>query len=1021
MGNLTRKDCVRIYLNCIKKWPIFGCNLFEATIQDGKKKVYLTVDEIYFYILDVDLKIVSNYFLNKFLKFGHKETKLIIYLFNRSECGSSSSREVVRASFLNTSNNFNNEKLEFQMDKDKINEFILLIADYLNVENSIKYDRLTSESSIVTNHTSPFEFSPTSELPKSSLYDIKQFNKEDQEYSEIYSPSYENNDFTSILSNNNSIQPPTLPVHRCATWEKNLYELCRSNFNQFIETHPQHEHLFGQSKDNDLINQTNPIKNRSSISSMISGEYYTNQFCKRDLSNEFSSLDVSQYSLSKSSLTKKSPMSRCNSDNSSSGFLNEENLTLKDSLLVLSRKLKWKRRVVLIKNYTIYYFKNEYELGKSKSKGKFKITSRTTLEEDEKCFKLVDPQQQQPSISISCENQIKLKQCITIILSLLEKLNFKHLETLDSTIEGWLTVIKNGICTRKWCKLKDKVLFFYEESDDEASFVLNLGENNIEEAESNDYESVDRTQCFNIERKNEFCIAIESPDCKANTVYLVFNEKKDFDIWFYHLSIAGNKVMDSRPLDKPNDPKSPDTTFEQVISKLMKIEYEDGLIALESSYLWAEPVICSISESICRPLTTLRSATLNSEAIKLYKSIYLFASVEIKSHAIDYHIALAQGSIELCLDFAELQNEFYCQVVKLSNFNHHSNKLMRMDQSNGPRSLNGGRDSHHLPLQVLQLLSIAVSIFIPKGKVLWFVKHFLRRQSDEHSNLGRYAIYCTKALERAMQTGNRDFKPSRMEILGILLRNPNEHSSPHSIPVHFLNDEYLVIGFDGSTTVEEFSNQVRKEAGLTSRMKAEYALYCDDPIVDQFDHYLQTGMKLSDIISRWEQCLRKKLGRFENNRVLKLTLKNRQYFKNRRIENDKDRLFLAYKICDAIRKGEFPVTHDLAIQFIALIGQSEYGNLEDQLYNVDKLVETLTTKFYPIALKSKVHSVFLQHDLKSKWTEIRNASSTDCIRVLINCAKKWPLFGCALFKASSTTSINVEQTLSKYSLPANTT
>ena len=1055
MGNLSKRDCIRIYLNCLKRWPIFGCTLFEATAVTGnRRRVYLTVDEMYFYILDVELRIVSNHYLNKFLKFGHREDRLIIYLFNRLDCGSnSSSREVTRTSLNkadgqlrnSSSNSFGGggEKLEFQMDKDKINDLILLIADYLNVENGIKFERLTSESnSFATSHTSPFEFSPTNELPASSLYDIKQFAsknrtsnsssnpmalREDQEYSEIYSPSYENNDFSFSAPPAN--QPPSLPLHRCPTWEKALYELCTSNFNRFISE--AHDEPFGRDDEQSgAIGQTdaNQLKQRSSIGSMISGEYYTNQFSRglpNDLSNEFSSLDISQYSLSKNSLSKKSSISRCNSDNSSNGFLNEENLTLKDSLLVLSKKLKWKKRLVLIRNYTIYIFKNEHDLGKGRSKGKFRLSSRTSMEEEEKCLRLADASQ--TPLAISSDNPLKLKQLAVLIQSLFEKLNFRDFEHLDSTIEGWISVIQNGICTRKWCKLKDKVLFFYPECTEErACLVLSLADHSVEEAESSDYELVDWTSNFNVERKKEFSIAIE-PDggtgCRTESIYLVFNEKKEFDIWFYHLSIAGNKVAGDRLItDKADKPQDRGSQFEQIISKLMKTEYEDGLIALESSYLWSEPAICSLSESIAQPLTTLKSATLAGEAIKLYKSIYLFASVEIKSHAIDYHVALAQGSIEMCLDYGELQNEFYCQIIKLSNFANNSNKLMRAVDTNGARSLNYVGQENHLCLQALQLLSIAVSIFIPKGKVLWFVKHFLRRQSDEHSNLGRYAIYCTKALERCMQAGNREFKPSRMEILGILLRNPNQHSSPHSIPVHFLNGDYLVVGFDGSTSISEFADHVRRAAELTCLRKSEYALYCDNPIAEHHEHYLQANLKLADIISQWEQCLRKKLGRFENNRVLKLTFKKRQYFR-RKIDNDKDSGRMeVHRICDALQRGQFPVNHDLAVQFVALLAQSEYGNLENQPFNqLDKLIESVLTRFYPAALKSKVHSAFLVHDLKAKWAEIRSATATDCIRVLLNCAKKWPLFGATLFKAHSNAPIKVELTLTEYLLPAGTT
>lgn len=47
-------------------------------------------------------------------------------------------------------------------------------------------------------------------------------------------------------------------------------------------------------------------------------------------------------------------------------------------------------------------------------------------------------------------------------------------------------------------------------------------------------------------------------------------------------------------------------------------------------------------------------------------------------------------------------------------------------------------------------------------------------------------------MERTLQTGEREARPSRMEVVSILLRNPFHHSSPFSIPVHFANGTYQV-------------------------------------------------------------------------------------------------------------------------------------------------------------------------------------------------------------------------------------
>lgn len=59
--------------------------------------------------------------------------------------------------------------------------------------------------------------------------------------------------------------------------------------------------------------------------------------------------------------------------------------------------------------------------------------------------------------------------------------------------------------------------------------------------------------------------------------------------------------------------------------------------------------------------------------------------------------------------------------------------------------------------------------------------------------MGKYAIYCQRSMERTQQKGERQARPSRMEILSILLRNPYHHSLPFSVPVHFLNNTYQVV------------------------------------------------------------------------------------------------------------------------------------------------------------------------------------------------------------------------------------
>nr|XP_053628551.1 pleckstrin homology domain-containing family H member 1-like [Cherax quadricarinatus] len=144
----------------------------------------------------------------------------------------------------------------------------------------------------------------------------------------------------------------------------------------------------------------------------------------------------------------------------------------------------------------------------------------------------------------------------------------------------------------------------------------------------------------------------------------------------------------------------------------------------------------------------------------------------------------------------------------------------------------------------------------------------------ERTEVGKYAAYCQRALERTLEHGGREAKPSRMEVLSILLKNPYHHSLPHAIPVHFINGTYQVIGFDGSTTIDEFLSSLNQEIGCRDVHQSGFALFSDDPIEKDLEHCLNRNAKLCDVISKWETALREKgSGKFENTKVIRLLYK----------------------------------------------------------------------------------------------------------------------------------------------------
>ena len=97
-----------------------------------------------------------------------------------------------------------------------------------------------------------------------------------------------------------------------------------------------------------------------------------------------------------------------------------------------------------------------------------------------------------------------------------------------------------------------------------------------------------------------------------------------------------------------------------------------------------------------------------------------------------------------------------------------------------------------------------------------------------------------------MLNGARTAKPSRMEVLSILLKNPHHHSLPHAVPVHMLNGTYHVVGFDGSTTISEFLQTLNLDIGCRGIELSGFTIFSDDPIEKNMDHCLNQKDKVRE-------------------------------------------------------------------------------------------------------------------------------------------------------------------------------
>lgn len=710
-----------------------------------------------------------------------------------------------------------------------------------------------------------------------------------------------------------------------------------------------------------------------------------------------------------------------------------ESLEKSGHLAKLGGKLKtWRRRWFLLSNAKLRYWKSQNDMNR-KPQGEISIDEqcRIVRADGAATFEIATGKK---TYYLTADSISAMEDWVRVLQNVQRRNATKLLlskEHNKPTLQGWLTKVRNGHAKKCWCVLLGKMfLYFKTPSDNSPVGQINMRDARVEQVDHvSDSDSED-----NGGGDNSAQLTIGIFPTHQGPTYLLMPSKQDKDSWLYHLTVVAGGAGGA----------TTGTHYEQLVQKLMESDGDPNCV------LWRHPHLLHSKECITAPLTTLSSESLQAEAVKLFKSCQLFTSVAVESAGIDYHVVLAQNALQQCLDQWELQAELLCALVKQTS-RHTQSKLgvqvfcklrhrslfacdaaaagsptvgVAPPTTGGGGSGGGGgglatslldhckaNPPQFAFFQGWQLLALAVSLFVPKNnKLLWYLKLHLQRNSDSKSDCGKYAAYCERALERTIQNGGREVKPSRMEVLSILLKNPYHHSLPHSIPVHLLNGTYQVVGFDGSTTIEEFLSTLNQEIGCRESASSGFMLFSDDPIEKDLEHYIEPAAKLCDVISKWETALREKgSGKFENTRVIQLIYKNRLYFRHSaKMETDRERLLLCYQVNQQVVHGRFPVNRDLALELTALMAQIDYGD-----YNVEKgrgsggssrdlQVLQALDKFYPYRYRDNLAPDTLKElkaGLQEKWISLKGRSALDCVRIYLTCTRKWPFFGASLFQA----------------------
>ncbi|XP_056624582.1 pleckstrin homology domain-containing family H member 1 isoform X2 [Triplophysa dalaica] len=646
----------------------------------------------------------------------------------------------------------------------------------------------------------------------------------------------------------------------------------------------------------------------------------------------------------------------------------------------------WKRRWFILRNGEILYYKSPSDVIR-KPQGQMELNSSCQIARGEgaQTFQLIT---EKKTFYLAADSPNILEEWIRVLQNVL-KVQASGPISMDKeakpTVRGWLTKVKHGHSKLVWCALIGKVFYYYRNHDDKFPLgQLRVREARVEEVDRScdsdeDYEAGGRGFL-----SSHFTIVAHPKE--QSPTYLLVGTKQEKDTWLYHLTVAAGSCASLRV----------GTEYEQLIGKLLDIDGDPD------SALWKRGVLCFSKEGLRSPLTTLPSEALQTEALKLFKSCQLFINVLVESPSIDYHTSLAQNALQVCLTHPELQNEMYCQLIKQTNC----------------------RTPHNYSLtQCWQLLSLCVALFMPQHHFLWYLRQYLHRNADPRTEVGKYAVYCQRSVERTLQKGEREAKPSRMEVLSILLRNPYHHSLPFSIPVHFMNNTYEVVGFDGSTTVEEFLNTLNQRTGMRRPQISGFALFTDDPSGKDLEHCLQPSYKICDVISKWEQALKElHPGKYEGTRIVRLTYKSRLCFRAQaKGETERERLLLACQVNEEVQQGHFPVSKELGLEVAALMAQIEHGNLDRSAVSpasspqskTQQILLQVLERFYPKRYKQECSMELLRDlavRLATKWSVLRGCTGSECVRIYLTVARKWPLFGAKLFSAKPLPPSSIDQT-----------
>lgn len=730
---------------------------------------------------------------------------------------------------------------------------------------------------------------------------------------------------------------------------------------------------------------------------------------------------------------------------------------IKRGSLVKSSTLKNYTRWFVLKNFTLYSYKCESEETTKSTPGmQLRLNSSCQVyainQSNESCFpfKLIFPDK---ILNLSAESARTRDEWIRILTVTINMSDIEHgsLTKANASHEGLISVTRHGHTKRYYATLINHVLFFLKSVTDPTPMsYLSIRGSKIREITDNYDYDIEEQDALKYKSIQDCSLAIYPKfSLNPDPVYITLGTQQETDKWFLMLATASGQ-------DQSYGTQFERTLASIMINSSFSTKKNTTSTMIDSSNgsgcLWRDQSIMLYSHKpITEPLTSLPNETLRTEALELFKSILLFTQVPLEPVAIDYHVCLLQNCLGRFLKYPELRNEFYAQLIKQCTYIYHrcssskwsngdsEGSLANQRESSNSSSTNSSEcrfltDIHMLDssmnnnnlkpdssflqsddfkerhessvresppsqselLQVMQILAVAVSLNLPRGRMRWWLMDHLRKFATPQTDIGKYALYTLRAIDRTLANGFRDSTPSRMEIMSILLRNPHNHSKPHSLPVSFADGSYLVVEADGSTTVEEFFCSMTKDIDIRDSLSSDFYLFADDPSGSKDLHILEPQRKVLDIVGWWEQTFRRhNSGRFQNTKAIKLICKKRLLLKKEEGETQQERLLIVHQLNQEVVTQKIPLSEPLVVELTAIMAQLTFGDFDKS--KDPKIIKCMLEKVSTCLQVNKSHQSTNQHNdpaqnldtqLVNRWQPLSGRSAQDCIRVYLNCIRR---------------------------------